>query len=83
MYLQRERCRAYANFYRATKEAEAKEAKNRLKLALKFMEAFVEIAKGSSGMTSFSPGYFNACSPQLDLFFTLYPKQVANIQNMI
>ncbi|KAI9111674.1 hypothetical protein K1719_017364 [Acacia pycnantha] len=57
MYQQHERCRAYANFYRATKEAEAN---NRLKLALKFMETFAEIAKRSSGMTSFSPGYFNA-----------------------
>ncbi|KAI9111497.1 hypothetical protein K1719_017187 [Acacia pycnantha] len=48
MYLQRERYRADANFYRATKEAEA----NRLKLAeylkLKYIEAIVEIAKRSS-----------------------------------
>ncbi|KAK4279130.1 hypothetical protein QN277_016883 [Acacia crassicarpa] len=58
MYLQRERDRAYVNF-RATKEAEAN---SKLKLALKFIEAFVEIAKRSSGMTSFSPGYFNAAA---------------------
>ncbi|KAI9091967.1 hypothetical protein K1719_027902 [Acacia pycnantha] len=50
MYLQRERCRADANFYQATKEAEAEA--NRLKLAeylkLKNVEAILEIAKRSS-----------------------------------
>ncbi|KAI9108971.1 hypothetical protein K1719_019926 [Acacia pycnantha] len=58
MYLQRKRGWAYVSF-RATKEAEAN---NRLKLALKFIKAFVEIAKRSSGMMSFSPGYFSVCS---------------------
>ncbi|KAI9111816.1 hypothetical protein K1719_017506 [Acacia pycnantha] len=50
MYLQREKYRVDANFYRATKEAEAEA--NKLKLAeylkLKYIEAIVEIAKRSS-----------------------------------
>ncbi|KAI9091992.1 hypothetical protein K1719_027927 [Acacia pycnantha] len=46
MYLQQEKCRADANFYQATKEAEA----NRLKLILKYIEAIVEIATRSSDL---------------------------------
>ncbi|KAI9079536.1 hypothetical protein K1719_038508 [Acacia pycnantha] len=54
MYLQRERYRADANFYQATKEAEA----NRLKLTpeyleLKYIEAFGEIANRTSGDNMF------------------------------
>ncbi|KAI9091915.1 hypothetical protein K1719_027850 [Acacia pycnantha] len=48
MYLQRERCRADANFYQATKEAEANRLKFIEHLKLKYIEAIVEIAKRSS-----------------------------------
>ncbi|KAI9092043.1 hypothetical protein K1719_027978 [Acacia pycnantha] len=49
MYLQHKKCRPDTNIYGATKEAEA----NKLKLALKFMEFLVEIAKRSSGDDEF------------------------------
>ncbi|KAI9091980.1 hypothetical protein K1719_027915 [Acacia pycnantha] len=57
MYLQRERCRADANFYREIKEAEA----NKLKLTpeyleLKYIEAFGEIANRTSGDNMFLIG---------------------------
>ncbi|KAI9079529.1 hypothetical protein K1719_038501 [Acacia pycnantha] len=61
MYLQRERCQAVANIYEATKEVEA----NKLKLALKFIEFFVEIAKRSSGDDEFLFGIFQQTNKSL------------------